>query len=80
VAGDPRFRPNFEVQEVVWASLTGLAGNGLHDTETRPMAGRPTIFNGYRLEGGHFVWGLTYRMLKSFLTTLDPQWQPPRES
>jgi hypothetical protein len=43
------------------------------------MAGVPTVFNGYRLEGGHFVWGLTYRMLKSFFQTLDPTWQPPDE-
>ena len=38
-----------------------------------PMAGTPTIFNGYRLARGHFVWGLTYRMLKSFFATLDPR-------
>jgi hypothetical protein len=38
------------------------------------------VFNGYRLEGGHFVWGLTYRMLKTlFSTALDPSWQPPAE-
>jgi len=73
---DPALTPNFEVQEVVWTPLTPLARNLRHDTETRPMAGRPTTFNGYRLERGHFVWGLTYRMLKSFFTALDPDWQP----
>lgn len=76
---DPEFAPNYEVQEVVWTSLEGLASNRRHDTETRPMAGTPTVFNGYRLERGHFVWGLTYRMLKSFLLTVHPDWQPPRE-
>lgn len=76
---DPRCRPNYEVEEVVWTSLAGLASNRRHDTETRPMAGTPTLFNGYRLERGHFVWGLTYRMLKSFFSTLDPRWQPPIE-
>ncbi len=74
---EPEFTLNYEVQEVVWTSLPGLAGNLLHDTETRPMAGEPTVFNGYRLERGHFVWGLTYRMLKSLLSTIDPAWEPP---
>ena len=59
--------------------MSVLAGNSLHDTETLPMAGRPTVFNGYRLSGGHFVWGLTYRILKSFFTTIDRGWQPPVE-
>ena len=79
IEGDPVPALNFEVQEVVWTSLSLLASNACHDTETRPMAGTPTVFNGYRLERGHFVWGLTYRMLKSFFSTLDPAWQPPPE-
>jgi 8-oxo-dGTP pyrophosphatase MutT (NUDIX family) len=77
--GDPVFAPNYEVDEVVWTRLGPLISNDRHDWETRPMAGRPTLFNGYRLERGHFVWGLTYRMLKSFFTTLDPDWQAPPE-
>jgi 8-oxo-dGTP pyrophosphatase MutT (NUDIX family) len=79
IDGDPDFSPNHEVAEVVWASLDELAVNALHDTETRPMAGVPTVFNGYRLERGHFVWGLTYRILKSLFIALDPNWTPPRE-
>jgi 8-oxo-dGTP pyrophosphatase MutT (NUDIX family) len=79
LAGDPAFAPNFEVQEVVWAPLNPLASNRDHTTETRPMAGTPTVFNGYRLERGHFVWGLTYRMLKTFFSAIDPNWQPPPE-
>ena len=77
--GDPSFNLNYEVAEVVWAPLDSLAANGLHDTETLPMAGKPTVFNGYRLAGGHFVWGLTYRMLKDFFLTLNPDWPPPAE-
>ena len=76
---DPSFDPNYEVDEVVWAPLQSLVSNELHDTETLPMAGTPTIFNGYRLERGHFVWGLTYRILKTFFTTIDPDWQGPKE-
>jgi len=79
ITGDPIFSPNHEVAEVVWAPLNVLAANTLHSTETMPMAGRPTVFNGYRLERGHFVWGLTYRILKSFFATVDPSWQPPNE-
>ena len=75
----PNFTPNREVAEVVWAPLPTLASNTLHDTETLKMAGKPTIFNGYRLSGGHFVWGLTYRILKSFFTAVDSKWQPPIE-
>ena len=79
ICGDPDFAPNYEVDEVVWTPLTPLMTNDRHDWETRPMAGRPTIFNGYRLERGHFVWGLTYRMLKTLFTTLNPDWQAPPE-
>ena len=77
--GDPPFVTNYEVDEVVWTRLTPLVTGELHDWETRPMAGVPTTFNGYRLERGHFVWGLTYRMLKSFFSILDPDWEAPPE-
>ena len=76
ISGEPEFTPNYEVAEVVWAPLHPMLRNDLHDTETKPMAGTPTVFNGYRLEQGHFVWGLTYRILKTFFWTLDPAWQP----
>lgn len=76
---DPVFSPNHEVADVVWAPLSRMARNELHDTEERPVLGQLTVFNGYRLAGGHFVWGLTYRILKSFFTTLDPRWEGPPE-
>ena len=79
IKGDPIFNPNYEVAEVVWAPLNAMADNSLHATETKPMAGAPTVFNGYKLARGHFIWGLTYRMLKTFFYTLDANWQPPRE-
>ncbi|MDA1076455.1 MAG: CoA pyrophosphatase [Proteobacteria bacterium] len=72
---EPTFDLNYEVAEVVWSPLAPLAFNHLHDTEIKPMMGKPTVFNGYRLSDRHFVWGLTYRMLKSFFLTLDQQWQ-----
>ena len=79
INGDPTFSINYEVAEVVWTRLGPLASGERHDTETKPMAGTPTVFNGYRLERGHFVWGLTYRMLKSFFSVVDPHWEPPVE-
>ena len=74
IEGDPRFELNYEVDEAVWAPLKPLVLNEAHDTETLSLTGTPTVFNGYRLSGGHFVWGLTYRMLKDFFRTLDPDW------
>ena len=76
IDGDPRFAPNHEVAEVVWTKLGPMATNEIHDTESYPLAGTPTVFNGYRLERGHFVWGLTYRILKTFFTTIDRSWRP----
>lgn len=79
IADEPEFILNHEVDEVVWADLRELISGTLHDWETRPMAGQPTAFNGYRLSERHFVWGLTYRMLKSFFSMLDQSWEPPPE-
>ncbi len=75
----PDCQPNYEVAEVVWAPLTDLMSNQWHDTETKPIDNTLTVFNGYRLPRGHFVWGLTYRMLKSFFAAIDRNWQPPAE-
>ncbi len=77
--GDPGFRLNYEVAEVVWAPLAPLAGGSLHHVETLSIGGAPTAFNGYRLAKGHFVWGLTYQMLKGFFQVLDPNWTAPPE-
>ena len=77
--GDPAFTVNHEVSDVVWADLQPLFEGICHDTETMPLQGKPTTFNGYRLAGGHFVWGLTYRMLNGFFATMDTTWQAPPE-
>ena len=76
INGDPDFKLNYEVAETVWAPLAPLLRNERHDTQTISISGSPTVFNGYRLDGGHFVWGLTYRMLKGFFRVLDPGWLP----
>ncbi len=74
ICGNPEFKTNYEVDEVVWAPLMPMVRNRLHHRQTLSITGTPSVFNGYRLSGGHFVWGLTYRMLKDLFRTLDPDW------
>lgn len=76
--GEQNFRPNHEVAEVVWTPLTPIVRGENHTEEDRIINGSPVSFGGYRINGGHFVWGLTYRMLHSFFGVLNPQWQPPQ--
>jgi 8-oxo-dGTP pyrophosphatase MutT (NUDIX family) len=80
LCGNPSVAINHEVAEVVWTGIAPLISGEWHDTETRPLLTGPTTFSGYRLERGHFVWGLTYRMLKSLFSAMDPNWEPPPES
>ena len=63
---EPPFRPNHEVAEVVWTPLDPIAKGTNHTEEERIVNGAPVLFSGYRINGGHFVWGLTYRMMQSF--------------
>ncbi len=76
---DAEFAPNHEVAEVVWTPLEPIAKGTNHTEEERIINGSPVLFSGYRINGGHFVWGLTYRMLQSFFQALDPQWEVPGE-
>ena len=73
----PVFRPNHEVDEIVWGPLDHMLDRSLCDTETRPIGSSSTVFDGYRLSGGHFVWGLTYRALQTFFKVLDPSYIAP---
>ena len=70
IAGDPTFALNHEVAEAIWAPLDPMHRGRSHDTG-RP-GGTAMAFNGFRLPGGHFVWGMTYRMVQTFFETLDP--------
>jgi 8-oxo-dGTP pyrophosphatase MutT (NUDIX family) len=73
------FRPNYEVAEVVWTPFAPIFTATNYTTEDRIVAGEPILFGGYRVNGGHFVWGLTYRMVHSFCKVLDPAWVAPPE-
>ena len=70
--GDPSFDLSDEVDAVVWSPLAPMHGGGSHASEERLVAGVPTPFNGYRVRDGHFVWGLTYRMIETLFEVLDP--------
>lgn len=70
--GDPRFDLSSEVAAVVWSPLGPMHGGRSHASENRLIAGVPTPFNGYRVTGGHFVWGLTYRMIETLFEAIDP--------
>ena len=73
------FKPNQEVAEVVWTPLDPMVHGDNHTEEERVVGGSPVLFSGYRINGGHFVWGLTYRMLQSFFQIIDAKWQPPEQ-
>lgn len=77
VTAEMPFRPNHEVAEVVWTPLAPIVSGANHTTEDRIVGGVVTTFNGYRVNGGHFVWGLTYRILHALFGVLDPAWRPP---
>jgi 8-oxo-dGTP pyrophosphatase MutT (NUDIX family) len=79
VDGELAFRPNHEVAEVVWTPLLPIVHGDNHTEEERIINGAPVRFSGYRINGGHFVWGLTYRMLQSFFQAIDPAWRLPAE-
>ena len=72
--GDPRFDLSSEVAAVVWSPLGPMHGGRSHTSENRLIAGVSTPFNGYRVAGGHFVWGLTYRMIETLFAAVDPDY------
>ena len=75
--GDPAFDLSDEVDAVVWSPLEPMHGGRNHASRNRVIDGVPTPFNGYRVPGGHFVWGLTYRMIQSLFEALDPGYRRP---
>ena len=71
IRGDPKFNLNFEVDEAIWTALEPMREGRNHTIENRQATATKTAHKGYRLEGGHFVWGLTYRMMQSFFKALN---------
>lgn len=68
------FRPNYEVADVLWGSLTDMHTGASHTERDFGIGGESMTFPGYGV-GEEIVWGLTYRMLELFFNVLDPEWQ-----
>ena len=79
IEGDPSFSLNYEVAEAVWTPLAPMHRGDNHDIERRPVSTGAMGFNGFRLAGGHFVWGMTYRMVQTFFATIDRDYRPVPE-
>ena len=81
IHGDPAFAPNHEVAAVVWTPLLPMhRGDNVarsvppfHEDST---GDDPSAFSGFRLQGGYFVWGMTYRMVQTFFESIDPAYRP----
>ena len=65
---EPALAPGPEAAACFWARLDSLAG--AVSKETFIIAGKPRRLPAFRL-GGHTVWGITYRILASFLEMLE---------
>ena len=72
IDGDPSFAPNHEVADVVWTPLDYMYKGESHAVDSPD--GGAMQFNGFRLAGGHFVWGMTYRMVQTFFEAIDPSY------
>ncbi len=69
VSGDPALRPNYEVEETLWAPLASLASGDRATTVRYDMEGTELSLPGWDV-GGRVVWGLTYRMLRALFERL----------
>ena len=78
--GEAALSLNHEVAAAVWAPLAPMhrGGNAAHMRLPAHSAGAreaPHALHGFRLQSGHFVWGLTYRMVQTLFETIDPQYR-----
>lgn len=71
VEGDPSFNLSSEVDAALWSPLAPMRSGHSYGIEDRLVAGISTPFSGYRVSGGHFVWGLTYRMIETLFEALE---------
>ena len=80
VSGDPPLTLNHEVAAAVWAPLDPMRRGDNLTRAKAPFhaahaASAGAACNGFRLDGGHFVWGLTYRVVQTLLRRVDPAWR-----
>ena len=77
IDGDPAFTLNHEVAATVWTPLAPMHQGSNAERDSPPFNGGESgagAFNGFRLAGGYFVWGMTYRMVQTFFETIDPHY------
>ena len=77
IDGDPAFTLNHEVAATVWTPLAPMHQGSNAERDSPPFNGGGSAagaFNGFRLAGGYFVWGMTYRMVQTFFETIDPDY------
>ncbi len=77
IDGDPAFTLNHEVAATVWTPLAPMHRGSNAERDSPPFDGGGSgagAFNGFRLAGGYFVWGMTYRMVQTFFETIDPDY------
>jgi 8-oxo-dGTP pyrophosphatase MutT (NUDIX family) len=66
---EARFKPNYEVDEVIWIPVAFLADAGNRDSLTWKGSGASFTLPCYRYEG-RTIWGLSLMMLDELLTLL----------
>ena len=80
ICRDPAFALNREVVAAVWTPLAPMHRGDNVATARLPFGNAragsgPRAYNGFRLEDGRFVWGLTYRMVQTFFEVIDPAYR-----
>lgn len=79
LTGAATIAPNHEVAEVIWSPVQPLISGEVYAVKKWEHAGMSRRMAGYEVDGGHIVWGLTYRILGSLFQILHPEWKPPEE-
>ena len=80
IDGDPAFALNHEVAAAVWTPLAPMhrgdnVARSVPPFHEESRSDDPSAFSGFRLQGGYFVWGMTYRMVQTLFETIDPAYQ-----
>ena len=60
-----------EVQDTIWVPLAFMLDKGAEQTVSRELQDGSTIDVEALLYGGKTIWGLTYRVLRDFLTVIN---------
>ena len=67
--GDPRFKPNYEVAELVWGRLGEMVRGEVDTIKELDYDGELRRLPAFRVQN-HVVWGMTHAMLRSLFGVL----------